>query len=114
VSRFGRKAESRAPAEAGSRFPAAAVKCGGRVDGALEGAMKRVLCAALAAAALCAAGCGDEKTTKYCSEICQIWVDCEAWTQDACMSECESAGDWDKDYLDCLKAQSCATLDACG
>ena len=76
--------------------------------------MKRALGALLVAAGLAAAGCGDEETTKYCTEICDIWVNCEAWTRDACTSECKAAGDWDKDYLDCLKRQSCATLDACG
>jgi hypothetical protein len=59
-------------------------------------------------------GCGSGKTTAHCGAACDIWANCAAWDRAACMAACESDGDWDQAYVNCLQAQTCETLDACG
>jgi hypothetical protein len=67
----------------------------------------------LLAGAVLGAACGG-KTTAQCDAACDIWANCQAWDRAVCMSQCKSDGDWDKAYVDCLRAQTCQTLDACG
>jgi len=77
--------------------------------------MRRILSALVAGVTLAAAGCGsDKKTTAHCDAACDIWANCAAWDRAACMARCQSDGDWDQAYVDCLRSKTCTTLNACG
>jgi hypothetical protein len=56
---------------------------------------------------------GPGETTEWCDDACAIWRDCTGWDFDTCMSECRRDGDWDAEYLACLRAQPCDNLSAC-
>ncbi len=76
--------------------------------------MRRALYGMLAVVALLASACGGGKTTSNCDPACTIWKNCGAWDYSACMSDCQTAGDWGQSYLDCLKGTSCTSLNSCG
>jgi hypothetical protein len=57
--------------------------------------------------------CSGGETTEWCADACAIWRDCTGWDFEQCMSECRADGDWDAEYLACLRAQPCGNLRAC-
>jgi hypothetical protein len=57
--------------------------------------------------------CGSSETTEFCSDACTIWRDCTGWDFDECMRECRAEGDWDAEYLACIRSQPCNNLRAC-
>lgn len=77
--------------------------------------MKRLLLISAVILFLAGPSCNsDSDTTEYCPEACTIWSECTGWDYDACMNDCRAEGDWDANYLSCLRAQSCDSLDDCG
>ena len=54
------------------------------------------------------------ETTEWCTDACTVFRDCTGWDFETCMSECRADGDWDAEYLACLRAQPCNRLQTCG
>lgn len=56
---------------------------------------------------------GSSETTEWCDDACAIWRDCTGWDLNACTGDCRADGDWDAEYLACLRSQPCNNLLAC-
>jgi hypothetical protein len=76
--------------------------------------MRRLIQCCAAALVLGMVDCsGARETTEWCDDSCKIWHECTGWDFEACVSECRADGDWDADYLACIRQQSCTSLSAC-
>jgi hypothetical protein len=76
--------------------------------------MERLALRALAVAFLVIPSCsGSSETTEWCDDACAIWRDCTGWDFQSCISDCRTEGDWDAEYLACLRSQSCDNLSEC-
>jgi hypothetical protein len=76
--------------------------------------MKRFALRGAAVFLLAISSCsGSSETTEYCDDACRIWSDCTGWDFGECVSECRADGDWDAEYLACLRSQPCNNLLAC-
>ncbi|MEM1025194.1 MAG: hypothetical protein AAGD10_02600 [Myxococcota bacterium] len=71
--------------------------------------------------ALSLSSCGGEASTpELCDEACRQWDNCEGqenwYSYEICRPDCESEGDWDEGYVDCLRNQrTCFEMEAqCG
>ena len=69
-----------------------------------------------------AAACGstEASTPDLCERACEAWDACTGadnwYPYDTCMSDCQSDGDWDTGYVECLESHStCQAMEAdCG
>jgi hypothetical protein len=76
--------------------------------------MKRLDLRLAAAILLTITSCGgSSETTEWCQDACKIWNECTGWDSGECMAECRADGDWDAEYLACLRSQPCGNLLAC-
>ncbi len=77
--------------------------------------MKRLVLFSAVVLLLAGPSCNsDSDQMEWCPDACTIWSDCTGWQYDSCISECQAEGDWDANYLSCLRNQTCGNLDACG
>jgi hypothetical protein len=71
--------------------------------------------------ALLSTSCGGEASTEsLCDDACTHWAGCDdagtgyTWSYDDCFDTCQSEGDWDGGYVDCVLANDlCYDIEDC-